>query len=30
VEKTFSLPKLSSPLKKVYINYYYDVLCAEN
>ena len=29
-EKTIPLPKLPSSLKKVFINYYYDVLCTEN
>jgi hypothetical protein len=29
-EHTFNLPKLPAPIKKVTINYYYDVLCAEN
>ena len=29
-EKTFPLPKLPSPLKKVFINYFHDVLCTEN
>lgn len=28
-EHTFSLPQLQSPIKKVSINYYYDVLCTE-
>jgi hypothetical protein len=30
VEKSLPLPKFSSPLKKVFINYFYDVLCTEN
>jgi hypothetical protein len=29
-EHTFNLPQLQSPIKKVSINYYYDVLCTEN
>ena len=29
IEQTVNLPKLSSPVKKVSINYYYDVLCTE-
>ncbi len=30
IEKTIPLPKLPAPLKKVMINYNYDVLCLEN
>jgi hypothetical protein len=30
VEQTVPLPKLPSAIKKVSINYYYDVLCTEN
>ena len=30
VEQTVNLPKLPSPVKKVSINYYYDVLCTDN
>lgn len=29
-EKTVQLPKLTTAIKKVSINYYYDVLCTEN
>jgi hypothetical protein len=29
IEQTVNLPKLPSPVKKVSINYFYDVLCAE-
>jgi hypothetical protein len=29
-EHTFNLPKLPAPIKKVSINYYYDLLCTEN
>jgi len=29
-EQTISLPKMPAPIKKVSINYYYDVLCTEN
>ena len=29
VEQTVQLPKLSAPIKRVMINYYYDVLCTE-
>ena len=29
VEQTVQLPKLSAPVKRVMINYYYDVLCTE-
>ena len=29
-EQTIKLPKLPSPIKKVSVNYYYDVLCTEN
>ena len=29
-EKTVQLPKLTTAIKKISINYYYDVLCAEN
>jgi hypothetical protein len=29
-EKTVQLPKLSTPIKKISINYYYDVLCTDN
>ena len=28
-EQTFNLPKLPAPIKKVSINYYYDLLCTE-
>jgi len=30
VEQTVQLPKLSAPIKRVLINYNYDVLCTEN
>jgi len=30
MEKTFQLPKLPAPVKRVTINYYYDVLCTDN
>ena len=30
VDKTMSIPKLSSPLKRVFVNYFYDVLSTEN
>jgi hypothetical protein len=30
IEKTVQLPKLPAPVKKVSINYNYDVLCTEN
>jgi hypothetical protein len=30
VEQTVNLPKLPQPVKRVMINYYYDVLCTEN
>jgi len=30
VEQTVPVPKFASPIKKVSINYYYDVLCMEN
>ena len=30
IEQTVPLPKLSAPIKKVAINYYYDVLCTDN
>jgi len=29
-DHTFNLPRLPSPIKKVMINYYYDVLSIEN
>jgi hypothetical protein len=29
-EHTFNLPKLPAPIKKVSINYYYDLLCTED
>jgi hypothetical protein len=29
-EQTFNLPKLPAPIKKVTINYYYDLLCTYN
>ena len=30
VERTVQLPKTPAPIKKVLINYYYDVLCTDN
>jgi hypothetical protein len=30
IEKTAQLPKLPSPVKRVVMNYFYDVLCTEN
>jgi hypothetical protein len=30
VEQTVQLPKMSAAIKKVTINYYYDVLCTDN
>jgi hypothetical protein len=30
VEHTVQLPKLSAPIKRVLINYNYDVLCTDN
>jgi hypothetical protein len=30
VEQTVQLPKLPTAIKKVMINYYYDVLCTDN
>jgi hypothetical protein len=30
VEQTVNLPKLAAPVRKVSINYYYDVLCTDN
>jgi hypothetical protein len=29
-ERSFNLPKMPAPIKKVSINYYYDVLSVEN
>jgi hypothetical protein len=29
-EHTFDIPKLAAPIKKVLINYYYDLLCVYN
>jgi hypothetical protein len=29
-ERTVQLPKLTTDIKKVSINYYYDVLCTDN
>jgi hypothetical protein len=29
-EQTVTLPKLPAAIKKVTINYYYDVLCTDN
>jgi len=30
VDQSFQLPKLPAPIKKLTINYYYDVLCTDN
>ncbi len=30
IDQTLQLPKLPAPIKRVLINYYYDVLCLEN
>jgi hypothetical protein len=30
MEQTAQLPKMPGPIKRLMINYYYDVLCIEN